>query len=409
MGRKLLIVSSLLLFGFCANAAYEVWNQKANFGGIARHRTTSFAIGNKGYIGLGHYNSGPSGNILLSDFWEYDPASDSWTQKADFGGGLRYHSIGFAYGNKAYVGTGRAPGGVLTTDMWEFDPIANTWTPVASFPGSQRRGAVAFVIDQYAFVGTGQTPSGYSNDFYAYDIPNNLWLGGVPSLPGSPRTSACAFVIDGKGYVGTGNVGGGSTDFYEYKPSTNTWIQRADVGTTIRQEAFGFSVNGKGYIGCGDNWSSGTNYKDFWEYDPATDTWKQIEDFGGAARRYLDGFVIGNKAYCGMGTSGVNFNDLWEFDLLLSTIQRDQSYLQISNYPNPAITHTTFELQNLPQGMNYNDVRLYVYNSNGQIIFEKDFESAEMLMERNGLPDGFYLYTITYEGQSIKQGKLIFG
>ena len=24
--------------------------------------------------------------ILIKDFWEYDPATDVWTQKADFGG-----------------------------------------------------------------------------------------------------------------------------------------------------------------------------------------------------------------------------------------------------------------------------------------------------------------------------------
>ena len=42
-----------------------------------------FSIGSKGYIGTGYNGS------LYKDFWEYDPATNAWTQKADFGGTAR--------------------------------------------------------------------------------------------------------------------------------------------------------------------------------------------------------------------------------------------------------------------------------------------------------------------------------
>jgi hypothetical protein len=32
---------------------------------------------------------------------------DSWTQKADFGGAVRYGAVGFSIGTKGYVGTGQ--------------------------------------------------------------------------------------------------------------------------------------------------------------------------------------------------------------------------------------------------------------------------------------------------------------
>lgn len=385
-----------------------VWNQKANFGGTARHRTTSFTIGNKGYMGLGHYNSGPSGNIHLEDFWEYDPASNTWTQKADFGGGPRYHAVGVSYGSKAYIGTGRSIGGILNTDWWEFDPIANTWTIKSSFPGQQCRGAVAFLLDDYIFVGTGQTTSGFTSDFYAYDIINDQWLGGVSTFPGSPRTSAVCFTINDKAYVGTGGVGCGTTDFYEYKLSTNTWVQRANVGTLIRQEAVGFAVNGKGYIGTGDNCSSGLNYKDMWEYDPATDTWIEIEEFAGSARRYLDAFVIGNKVFCGLGTSGVNYADLWEFDQTLSVIDRNKDLLQVETFPNPVVDIVTFKVGDLPLGVENSDLSLMIYNINGQQIHTELFTSNVLSFDRTNEPSGSYFYTIDYNSQHVRTGKLIF-
>ena len=93
---KLILVNLFILIGFLSYA--ETWTQKASFGGSARHRTTAFAIGNKGYLGLGHINSVT--NILYDDFWEYDPASNSWTQIANYPYPC-YHSTGFTIGNRA--------------------------------------------------------------------------------------------------------------------------------------------------------------------------------------------------------------------------------------------------------------------------------------------------------------------
>ena len=81
-----------------------VWTRLADHGGVARHRASGFAIGGRGYVGLGHVNTG--GNRAYEDFWEYDPASDTWTQKANFGGGERYHATSFVIGNTGYVGMG---------------------------------------------------------------------------------------------------------------------------------------------------------------------------------------------------------------------------------------------------------------------------------------------------------------
>src|SRR5437868_3254404 len=96
----------------------------------------------------------------------------------------------------------------------------------------------------------------------------------------APRSDAVAFSIGNKGYIGTGDdVSGVKKDFWEYDPSSNTWIQKADCEGNGRWLAVGFSIENKGYIGTGADSIFGYK-RDFWEYDPLTNTWKRKADFG---------------------------------------------------------------------------------------------------------------------------------
>ena len=71
---------------------------------------------------------------LLKDFYEYDPATNTWTQKADFGGTGRYYAAGFSIGSKGYIGTGGLV--LLFKDFWEYTPATaqtpGTWTATGS-------------------------------------------------------------------------------------------------------------------------------------------------------------------------------------------------------------------------------------------------------------------------------------
>lgn len=312
------------------------WEQLQDFGGEARHRTTGLSIGNKIYLGLGHYN-GAGVNILFGDWWEYDPSNGSWTQKADYAGGPCYHATGFTIDQLGYVGTGRtsAVGSTLVQDFFKYDPSTNTWTAITPFIGSGRRGSVSFVIDGIAYLGTGESNGGRTGSFFKYEPSSDTWTQ-VSSIPGPDRTSSVAFAIDGFGYCGTGDISGGSTnDFWKYDPSSDSWTACAPVGPISRQEATGFALYGKGYIGTGDDMSSGTNYKDFWKYDPITDSWEQMDDFSGTARRYLTSIVHNDVAYCALGTNGTNFKDFWRYDPTASVDKLDLEIACLG--PNPCI------------------------------------------------------------------------
>ena len=95
-----------------------VWTKKADFAGGERYGAVGFSIDNRGYMGTGLTD--PSTNTYLNDFWEYNPVSNTWSQKADFPGEGRQAAVGFSIGNKGYIGTGS--GSPYLQDFWEFTP-----------------------------------------------------------------------------------------------------------------------------------------------------------------------------------------------------------------------------------------------------------------------------------------------
>ena len=395
-----------LLFSILPWASFAgPWFKKSNFGGDARHRASAFSIGNHGYLGLGHINA--AGNVDYEDFWKYDPASDCWTQIANFPNGKCFHAAAFVIGNKGYVGTGRLENGTYTKKFYAYDPLTNAWTPVADFPGSARRGAVGFAINGRGYVGTGQSGGGYTNDFYEYNPATDSWAPKAV-FPGSPRTSAVAFAIDDYGYVGTGNTNAGSiNDFYRYDPSTNQWTVRAQVGPTNRQEAAAFALNGFGYIGTGDDFSSGNNFGDFWEYDPTSNVWTQIADFSGTARRYLVGVTIGSRAYVGTGTNGTNFNDFWMFDksLGLMALQTEKSPPVI--FPNPVSEILKVDFTKIPEGVDVQKLNYRLIDIAGRARLSGDLSGIQSSINVQALQNGYYVLVLEYDGERFFTTKIV--
>ena len=400
-----------LLFAFIffislhAAGQYMGWTQVENFGGTARHRAVGITIGNRGYMGLGHINA--IVDILYDDWWEYDPGTNSWTQKATFPGGQRMHCSAFSVSGKGYVGFGRDANNVTHNDLFEYDPLANTWTQKASMPGSIRRGAVGMTIGSKGYVGTGFDGSNYHRDFWEYDPSSNVWTQKM-SFPGTRRTSAVGFGIGSRGYLGTGDDGGPTSDFYEYDPASDTWTMKASVPPVPRMEACGFVLNGFGYIVTGSDAQSGNCYQDCWRYDPAPDTWTQVQDFPGAARRYMSSFTIGPRAYAGLGTSGINYNDLWNYGNLTDVSETLKQEYEVNVFPNPVTSGTTFSIKSNAVSP-LEKLELQLFDAKGCRVRKMEFSGCTFYFERGDLDRGAYLYNIyrSSPGELIAAGKLI--
>lgn len=405
---------------------------------LQRYGAVGFSIGAKGYIGTGYgYYTDPY--CYRKDFWEYDPSTDSWTQKADFGGTARRYAVGFSIGTKGYIGTGCNDSGWLQ-DFWEYNPNSNIWTRKADFGGTGRELATGFSIFTKGYIGTGLiytsgTPNNL-NDFWEYDP--SIGAGGTwtrkADFIGMARYAAVGFCISQKGYLGTGiNYINSTTftwykDFYEYDPIIDSWTKKADFGGTPRAFDVGFSINNtKGYIGTGNGRVADGGYKtDFWEYDPNEDTWIQKANFGGTKRDCAVGFGIGTKGYIGTGliNTAVYAQDFWEYNQSTNvwtqktdfgskhkghlkdatTIgETDQlSDAKLIVYPNPSNSTFNFRLQTTNEQL----VNIQIFNMIGRLVHEyKSLSPDDLMTIGDNLNVGVYIAVVT-QGEYRKTVKL---
>jgi hypothetical protein len=213
----------------------DQWSNKASFPGTASKAASFTATGSKGYILSGAHGSDANGYAYpLKENWEYDFAADTWLQKGNTPASSRYNAASYAIGDKIYFGTGisifsminphtlqsyRVP--VINADWWEYNTLTNTWTQKAAFGGGSRQDTRGFVIAGKIYLGLG-TSEYFSNkrsDLWSYDATANTWTQKATYPPGNAyppyvTTTSC----NGRGYAVTGNI----YAFWRYTPSLYT-------------------------------------------------------------------------------------------------------------------------------------------------------------------------------------------
>ncbi|CAN5274639.1 hypothetical protein BH09BAC5_BH09BAC5_15490 [soil metagenome] len=388
--KRLLFVFAIVSCSTTLNAQDQyAWQQLSHIPAVGRHRSCGCSIGNRGYIGLGHINNWNS-SINYPDWWEYDPGTDSWMQKANFPTGGRYHSIAFSIGNFAYVGTGSDWNGDHD-DMWKYSPATNMWTPIPPCPGGVRSGAVAFTINGKGYVALGD----YQQDCWQYDPNTNVWTVEPPALIGG--YSSVVAVYNGKAYMGVGQ----GTSWQEFDPATQTWTMKATYPGLYRFGSGCFEYDGWIYVVSGSDWYN--EYSDVYAFNPQTNIWVQVSDFPGQARHYFTCFKIGNRIFGGTGTNGTNFNDWWEFGNI-SAVNELSDETAVHVFPNPVVDIAEFDFQ---KDMNaIGDFTLT--DLNGRKISNEIIPAGpNWIFHRNSISSGTYFYTITTENKILATGKII--
>ena len=352
------------------------WIQKSTFGGVGRHRAVGCGNDFRGYMGLGHVN-GSGIDISYKDWWEYDPASDSWTQKANYP--VNNHgAVSFVVDNMPCVGGGSA----LAGEFYKYNPQLNSWSAIAPCPFFNPGDTQGFSVNNKGYVYL-------SNQLAEYDPVANQW-NLMPQSPINFGTWSCSFAVGASGFIKSGNK------LYEFKPSQQTWLQRADFPGLSTGGSSAFSINDMGYVTCGYVGGLSVVTDQVWAYNPGINQWIAMEDFKGTSRRFPVGFAVDNKGYYGTGTNGANFNDFWQYNPAInSTFENTE--VDINYFPNPSTDFVTFQKES------YSVInRIQLINNLGALVLQKDLTNDIEQISVDAFPAG--VYQILFYNQNVLIG-----
>ena len=383
---KQLVLIVFCLFGYISESnAVGQWIQKSNFGNFGRHRAVAVGVGTKMYAGTGHLN-GDGSDEWYPEWWEFDPATNGWSQKADFignNGNGDQDLTAIAIDGIAYVGLGQ----FSDEEHFKYDPSTNVWAQIADAPSANFTNTDPFVIN-----GMGYFPERFTNILYQFDPILDTWTN-IGMMPGSVGQRYGTFVIGDKGYFKRTFL------FYEFDPTTLAWTQKADYPGIAPNNNIGLSQNGFGYyVGGYLGW--GDMYSEVWQFDPTNDAWVQMPDYPFSARRWAVKAKIGERCYIGMGTNGTNFGDFWEFDALAGV--EEFTAENFKAFPSLADEHVNFVSENI------NEYEIGVYNLQGKNVSTISATNGSARLERNGLASGTYIYRVTMNGKVAHSDRFVF-
>jgi N-acetylneuraminic acid mutarotase len=238
----------------------------------------------------------------------YDPATDTWTRKADMPTPRGFLAAA-AIGGRIYAIGGFGPGGDNTANtrtVEMYDPATDTWTRKADM-STPRSGLSASVVEGkiYAIGGAGSAwaPLGLVE---VYDPATDTWVRKA-NMP-TPRFKVSTCVVDGKIYA----IGGRT--IYElfgqvevYDPATDTWIRKAQMPTPRCALGTGvvdgriYAIGGS-YIDTSPDMDGIVNPGPVEVYDPATDTWTPETELP-EPRGFLGASVVEGKVFAIGGAS----------------------------------------------------------------------------------------------------------
>ncbi len=413
---------AILLFSVIWSNAQTNWISKASLPGSARHHPVTFSIEGKAYLVSGSAN----GNVMLKDFYRYDPETDAWTKLPDFPGLARGFAEAVVYNNKAYFGFGMSQTRAALNDLWEFDPATNQWKQLARCGCSGRlHPALVATTNGRIYVGAGSANSNMK-DWWEYNISTNTWFR-MTDLPGNERHHPFYFGIGTNAFMGLGHgsvfvPGANRTstniyrDWYKFNSVDSTWTKMGDFPGEGRVAGSQNATKDYGYVVSGENeFHQNFDTGQVYQYDPNIDTWTEQEPHPGSSRWATSTFIIDRTAYvvAGEDADGVRLNSMLSYDLTLIANEKaaeekeqeeqnpdltsvefgDEANDYFRMFPNPIRGALFIEL-GLSESINVS-----ILDMSGKVVHEDKTEGQSIELNLSGLNAGMYIVEI--EGDNV--------
>lgn len=233
--------------------ATDTWTRKADMP-TARRRFAAGVINGRIYVSAGMSFSDPNGVTYLTATEEYDPATDSWTSRAPCPLDPATNSV---LGNVAITG-GAANGRLYVmvfntnipgfTETYEYDPATDAWTTKSPPPFSYAQYAIGGVGSVLYLLASESGPNGRVAEYHAAD---DTWIvrAAVPGRwwAGLGGTDGTLYAIGGAAVNSNGTPTGVVGVVSQYDPASDRWIQRGSLGVP-RHSAAVVSIGGVLYV-----------------------------------------------------------------------------------------------------------------------------------------------------------------
>ena len=261
-----------------------------------------------GFEGRAFVIQGNNGNPL----WDYNPATDTWTEIGDFPGPSRGFAVGDEWDGLYYYGFGTL-NGVALNDLWVFNPVDTTFTELPSFPGTPRYHPAFIAHNDKIMMGTGSSGNGNLEDWWEYDMITQVWTQ-KQNIPGGARHHPFFFSSGDQVYLG----GGHRDSWFQYDLNTEvlTPIDNTPLGRVAGSQ---FEYDGKGFLLAGDDatHSHVPESETFMFYDPQVEEWGYLPPLPEGSRWANSSFIIDDILYYfdGLDYDDNSLNTMWKFDL----------------------------------------------------------------------------------------------
>jgi len=319
--RRTALLALFASLVFCTAALAQMpinpWKKAAPFP-YPDEELYGVALNSKMYV-IGGWDEGKAAGLN----YEYDPATDKWTEKKGMPR-LAHHAALAAANGKIYVIGGFMPakdtqiptGGAWApiADTWEYDPAADSWKSLAPVP-TKRGAAVAVEVAGKIYVIGGATTVAGSKDPYftffgpslvlttneVFDPATNKWESRTPMSVA--RNHAYAAAVNGKIYVIGGRTGHAfilsatNTDVVEeYSPVSDMWSAPKERMPTPRSGGACDTDGRRIYVAGGEVTTKELvgAFRAVEAYEPATNSWISLPPMS-MPRHGIAGAVIGNE------------------------------------------------------------------------------------------------------------------
>jgi Galactose oxidase, central domain/Kelch motif len=359
-----------------------------------RRGAIAFEINGKGYMGSGDVTGGACQTPACSnrsDFYEYDPSTNSWIIKAALPIGFQY-GVGISHNGKGYAGLGLNspifPTPPYNAGWFEYDPNTDSWTikqnflnaPAFNSPVSIWKGTIS-KIGNDLFVFGGQRGVSYLDEMYKYNTITNSW-NLVTNELGQNREEAMGFYSSGKIFIGGGIDNEALNDFWEYDLTTDSWAQKTSFPSVYTKRAFA-EINGKGYfVGGQSNYITSTQFvsnhtDELLEYDPTTNIFSNKAPYPNGKTYGMTSFAYNGNLYAGFGIreNGTLSSNFYKYD------PTGNSWTVLASGPFEAKTCNSFIIGNIGYVISYN-----AGSSVGGITGKYNFDTNEWTTETHNLP-----------------------